>query len=784
MKKNAVQITDFSSKNIPVLNRQLKDIWNNLGKADYEEVTSSSTAPTGGSHGDLKILNDGTNKVLWINIEGSWSNIGSLISSLIDHTHSSTSGEGGQLDWDSCWTDAIHTHQSNGEGATLDHGAALTGLGDDDHTQYHNDTRGDARYYTETELNAGQLDNRYFTETEHLATSAGATDASKPIKLDADGNIDATMINDADVSHSGLTGTHNLTTDIDHDSITNTHSKNIFKTIVVSGQDNVVADDDEDTLTLVAGSNVTLTTNATTDSITIAASGSGFGSMNAVKETGVQIGDADIATLDFDGTDFNLSESPDTEINISIEDSGIDHGAVTGLSDDDHAQYLLADATRKVNGSLSPNIDNTHNLGIVGVTDYRWKDLKLSGNLDDETNQISVAQCKTAYDHSQDNTQAHSDYLLNSGADETSGRLTAAGLTTSQNLIIGSNWVTNDGDNEGIQVGVTGFVGINTVPTYNLDIDGSTQTVLRLKGDGDTFAYATLYLMSDEVTDKTWALGHRQDIANNFVLQYHNGADWATAILVDTALLVNFGAGIKVGGNVQLNSKWLSNDGGNEGIRVSDGGLVGVNRVPTVKNLEVDGSCYFGDVTNSHTTEIESDGTIKFNGNATIFGIISIPVSSMVLSISSPPALTGYKAGYSLGFDSASDEVVSFRVEIPPDYKEGTNITVYIHWTPTDNGAGNVVWSLDYSWANVDSAFPSATTVNITVAADEVTDKHQRDEFFALTGTGKTIGSVILCSIKRDGDNASDTYASDALLHSLSIHYEKDTIGSRTIITK
>jgi hypothetical protein len=47
----------------------------------------------------------------------------------------------------------------------LDHGA-LTGLGDDDHTQYHNDTRGDARYYTKTLLDAGQLDTRYYTETE------------------------------------------------------------------------------------------------------------------------------------------------------------------------------------------------------------------------------------------------------------------------------------------------------------------------------------------------------------------------------------------------------------------------------------------------------------------------------------------------------------------------------------------------------------------------------------------------------------------------------------------
>jgi DNA-directed RNA polymerase subunit F len=53
---------------------------------------------------------------------------------------------------------------STGGGVT-DHGA-LTGLADDDHTQYHNDTRGDARYYTQTQLNAGQLDTRYYTQTQ------------------------------------------------------------------------------------------------------------------------------------------------------------------------------------------------------------------------------------------------------------------------------------------------------------------------------------------------------------------------------------------------------------------------------------------------------------------------------------------------------------------------------------------------------------------------------------------------------------------------------------------
>jgi|CXWL01.1.fsa_nt_gi hypothetical protein len=56
---------------------------------------------------------------------------------------------------------------------------------------------------------------------------------------------------------------------------TNTGDQNIFQTISVSGQSDVVADSATDTLTLVAGSNITITTNAGTDSITIAASGGG-----------------------------------------------------------------------------------------------------------------------------------------------------------------------------------------------------------------------------------------------------------------------------------------------------------------------------------------------------------------------------------------------------------------------------------------------------------------------------------------------------------------------------
>jgi hypothetical protein len=77
---------------------------------------------------------------------------------------------------------------------------------------------------------------------------------------------------------------------------TNTGDQNLFSTIAVSGQSNVVADSTSDTLTLVAGSNVTITTDAGTDTVTIAASGGGGGGV------GGSTGATDNAVLRADGT--------------------------------------------------------------------------------------------------------------------------------------------------------------------------------------------------------------------------------------------------------------------------------------------------------------------------------------------------------------------------------------------------------------------------------------------------------------------------------------------------
>ena len=58
-----------------------------------------------------------------------------------------------------------------------------------------------------------------------------------------------------------------------------------FKTLSVSGQDDVVADSATDTLTFAAGSNMTISTNASNDTITFASSGSGGSSSSFAKNT-------------------------------------------------------------------------------------------------------------------------------------------------------------------------------------------------------------------------------------------------------------------------------------------------------------------------------------------------------------------------------------------------------------------------------------------------------------------------------------------------------------------
>jgi len=112
---------------------------------------------------------------------------------------------------------------------------------------------------------------------------------------------------------------------INADDSTNTVTINatqpdIFGSIAVSGQDTITIDQSSDTLNFEAGSGVTITTNATTDTITISSTGIGSGSTEDVFKTIQVTGQPDIVadsssdtlTLAGDGIEITTDDATDT----------------------------------------------------------------------------------------------------------------------------------------------------------------------------------------------------------------------------------------------------------------------------------------------------------------------------------------------------------------------------------------------------------------------------------------------------------------------------------------
>ena len=95
-------------------------------------------------------------------------------------------------------------------------------------------------------------------------------------------------------------------------------SQNLFDKVAVAGQSNVAADSTTDTLTFVAGSNMTITTSAANDSVTFASTASGSGAAYSF---------ANMNLNEFSGngstTAFTLGQTPGNEDNLIVFVDGV-----------------------------------------------------------------------------------------------------------------------------------------------------------------------------------------------------------------------------------------------------------------------------------------------------------------------------------------------------------------------------------------------------------------------------------------------------------------------------
>ena len=140
---------------------------------------------------------------------------------------------------------------------------------------------------------------------------------------------------------------------------------------------------------------------------------------------------------------------------------------------------------------------------------------------------------------------------------------------------------------------------------------------------------------------------------------------------------------------------------------------------------------------------------------------------------------------YARGFNGAGATVEQLfgEMEIPHTYKEGTDLYFHVHWKGAAGGEGNVKWQLTYVIEHSGEQRVNGSTIFVTSATGgELVGV--LSTFPAIPGSGVYMGDQFVFRLFRDPVDAADTYEADAIVSTVGIHHQVDTIGSRSITAK
>ncbi|MFH1662202.1 MAG: tail fiber domain-containing protein [Candidatus Falkowbacteria bacterium] len=250
-----------------------------------------------------------------------------------------------------------------------------------------------------------------------------------------------------------------------------------------------------------------------------------------------------------------------------------DHGALTGLGDDDHTQYLLTSGTRTMTGNLAMapaggEHDVTQINALIGNND-----LFVRGNAGETAPVYYGASEHRFYTNTTEKFR-----ILNNGTLRINSLTSCSGkLTTNAS---GDIACSSESDPEvgGITngqwcAGSGGQVVCNqAAPTTNCATCNAT-----FVNEGQANSITSTMITDNSIT--------ANDIAN--IGACSNICTDATGAGGDG--YVGDAGNHTAGGNLALNGNWLSGDGGNEGIFVLGNGDVGIGRNNPVHDLEVYG---------------------------------------------------------------------------------------------------------------------------------------------------------------------------------------------------
>jgi hypothetical protein len=372
----------------------------------------------------------------------------------------------------------------------------------------------------------------------------------------------------------------------------------------------------------------------------------------------------------------------------------------------------------------------------------------------------------------------------------------------------------------------TGYVGIGVTPSYKLSIgstDGSDQIGIYHDNSNAYMKWNDGYLAleTDEGTNTTTNVYVRgKGTGSGSFRVYDEDTEYVRfRCLAGSGYLEVRGTSpvalvLQYDGDIPIKMFSSSTEGKTQelqiyGFRTGDGVVakslqmgVGVDAADTasfdgVSNYWFDGTikstngALLGDGGTADYTEFEADGTPKFHGAATAWNDANVGAMTLTVPVANQPDEVNFvdEVGGDTGITTwgyAIGEKSSGAIEVPHDYKEGSDITFHIHWQgiAAPSGTDYVKWQLTYTVAaaNGEETLDAATTITVETAFDTQYE-FKLSSFDAITGTNIQMGDQFLFTLERIAA-AGDAYLGDALIATVGLHYECDTVGSRQMLSK
>lgn len=175
----------------------------------------------------------------------------------------------------------------------------------------------------------------------------------------------------------------------------------------------------------------------------------------------------------------------------------------------------------------------------------------------------------------------------------------------------------------------------------------------------------------------------------------------------------------------------------------------------------------------------------------TVYNDLYTGIAAAKIPAANYPDWTAFTANTSAYTFKVNDYADLTTIEVLHDYKEGTDLEVHLHLAT--NGLNNatarkVKYTVYYTWAqpntgsNVFSA-ESSLTAELDIPANQADKSSFYLSLGTITGTNMKIGAQIKFRIKRVACTGTEPI-SDPFLGMVGVHYQIDSIGSRSLSTK